>query len=196
MDINDFINTAVKQVRDSKKKGKAGKKARNTLNRNAREGQEKVAALKAEIKAIAQACERKEWKETALVMYKSVATCNCCGEEKEVCTEGVYIEKTHKKLGKIHSKIEKPHSHMYPSLPRRIETLTNEHYLCATCFAKTDLRQMQLPGLLHDTIRDCKQIPVKQLALYRAEEKRFQKMCWNAILPPTLPLLPSPENIQ
>jgi hypothetical protein len=193
MDLNSFIDNAISEVRKAKKTGKAGKDARKSLNRKARDGQAKVEALKAEIKAIAAACERKEWKETALVMYKMGGTCKSCGHEKQTCFGSIHLEKTHRKLGKIITRIEQASVAAYPSLPRRIEALPDTDYICEDCFLSFNVQQ---PDLFEPAGFDCRSTPDKQIALFKAEEKRWQDKCWRALLPKPLKLLPSPETFQ
>jgi len=130
--LDNFINKAVSDVKKSKQAGKAGRKARRALQSD----EEKLEQCKADIRAIAKACERKEWKEARLVMWVFRSRCTCCGEVSQVYPEAIYLEKHHRRLGKIMTRLDVVDRTSYAHLPREFVEKDGESFLCVDCFTE------------------------------------------------------------
>lgn len=179
--LDIFINKAISEVRDSRKKGKAGRNARKSINQS----QSKLDEMKAEIQRIARACEKSAWKNTRLLLVKTVCKCKNCGEESPACTEAIYLEQVHKKLGKVQKLLEEIQVDSYPELPREIEERNGTPYLCADCFISYTPNQHEFifsnPLDQIDHLRYFRK--TKRYKLFQEESARWTKMCWDKLLP-------------
>ena len=186
MNIDDFVNKAVSQVRLAKTTGKKANQARKELKAS----EALLAQTKQTIRDVAVACEKRAWRETKLVMMRFERHCKSCGQTSS-CIDAVYLEKTHKKCGMIRTRLDEVQVSSYPSLPRTIEYHEKESCLCAACFLSYSHNQIDLPFETSPSPLKAK-IPSKwdmEYANFSLDfDKKFQAKLMSKWMP-TFPLL-------
>lgn len=142
LDLLAKVKAMSSEVKASKQKGKAGRKARKKLASSENEF-EKVKQM---IKDVSEACERNAWKPTKLIMEIFPCTCKHCGASST--QNAVYLEKRHEKAGTIRTRLDQFHGKEYPHLPRAVLTHPTSYHICPICFVNHQLlpeRQLKVP---------------------------------------------------
>jgi len=130
LNLDAFINNAVKQVKDSKKKGSIGRKARRALDSDVA----LFEAKKLEIYELGQRALAQHWKPAAFVQYVSKVTCPCCKQIEYIASDSIYLETVDCKGGRITRRLQDIEGSVPRNLPRRVDHLSDLSATCLACF--------------------------------------------------------------
>ena len=182
MNIDDFINKAIGQVRDAKKTGKKGRTARKEI----RKGEAKLAAVKLLIKETARACAANAWKDRRLVVRRYVSTCSGCGTAQSC--DSIYLEQHHKKAGMMLRRLDEVQLYSFPDIPRELEIHEAPQHICGGCFLHYVPEPIQ-PGYSEPHPRDFESLTKwqEEYAIFSANYDRRESWAWfQTQFPPTL----------